>query len=123
LLDPVVLLAACGGAAKLLGEMCQNFKSKAPAQSAEVKDALRDRDAQRLRDAAHKLHGTLTIFSTAAGEVVSDLEDCAAAGQVEAARPLVGRLDAMIAELIREMDGLSLEGLQRQAEAAGGPGA
>jgi len=47
----------------LLGEMCQNFKSNAPVLLAEVIDALRDHDAARLREAAHKLYGTITAFS------------------------------------------------------------
>src|SRR5262249_7655992 len=44
-LDPVVLLAACGGIAKLLEEMCQNFRSQAPALLAEVRGALQKHDA------------------------------------------------------------------------------
>ena len=36
LLDPVVLLAVCGGVAKLLGEMGRNFKSNAPSLLVEV---------------------------------------------------------------------------------------
>jgi two-component system, sensor histidine kinase and response regulator len=117
LLDPVVLLAACGGVAKLLGEMCQNFKSNAPALLAEVRDALGDHDAARLVEAAHKLYGTITAFSTVAGQVVSDLEDRAADGHLEEARPLVGQLEAMAQELIQQLDDLSLEALRKRLPA------
>jgi two-component system, sensor histidine kinase and response regulator len=120
LLDPVVLLAACGGIANLLREMCQNFKSNAPVLLAEVSDALRSHDAARLHEAAHKLYGTITAFSTLAGEVVSDLEDRAAHGQLEEARPLVKRIETMARELIRQVDVLSLEALRSQARAADG---
>src|SRR5262249_15591838 len=113
LLDPIALLAACGSIAKLLDEMCQNFQSNAPALIADVRDALRDHDAPRLHEAAHRLYGTITAFSTLAGEVVSDLEDRAARGRLVEARPLVGRLETMVQELIRQVDGLSLETLQR----------
>ena len=121
LLDPVVLLAACGGIAKLLGEMCQNFKCNSPVLLAEVSDALRGHDAARLHEAAHKLYGTITAFSTLAGEVVSDLEDRAARGQLEEAEPLVRQIESMAQELIRQVDGLSLETLRSQAGAADDP--
>jgi two-component system sensor histidine kinase/response regulator len=121
LLDPVVLLAACGGGAKLLGEICRNFKSNAPALLAEVGCAHRDHDAPRLHQAAHKIHGTITAFSTLAGAVASDLEDLAARGQLEEARPLVERLGAMVGELIDQVDGLSIETLRDQVGNARDP--
>lgn len=54
-----------------------------------------------------------------AGNVASDLEDHATRGQLDEARPLVGRLETMAPELIRQVDGLSLESLRRQAGTAG----
>jgi two-component system sensor histidine kinase/response regulator len=115
LLDPVVLRAACGDDAEGLREMCQDFHAYAPARLAEVGDALRDQDAPRLREAAHKLCGLLSAFSTVAGHVASDLEDYAACGQLDEARPLVGRLETMGQELSRQVDGLSLESLRCRA--------
>ena len=94
--------------------MCRNFRSNAPALLAEVQDALGDHDAARLREAAHKLYGTITAFSNVAGQVVSDLEDRAADGRLEEAGPLVGQLKAMAQELIQQLDGLTLEALRRQ---------
>jgi PAS domain S-box-containing protein len=114
LLDPAVLLAVCGGVAKLLDEMSRNFKSDAPSLLAEVGTAICNRDAPRLRRAAHKLHGTITAFSTVAGAVASDLEDLAARDQLEEARPLVERLGAMVGELIEQVDRLSIETLRDQ---------
>jgi len=114
LLDPVVLLAACGGVANLLDELCQNLKSKVPALLAEIGDALRDQEASRLREGAHKLYGTITIISTIAGELASNLEYRAAHGQLDEARPLVGQLNTMVQELMKGVDGLSLATLQRE---------
>ena len=54
-----------------------------------MQETLRDHDAPRLREAAHKLAGMVATFSTAAGGVASELEGCAAQGQLEEARPLV----------------------------------
>ena len=63
--------------------------------------------------------GLVAAFSTVAGDVASDLEDQAAHGQLEEARPLVEQLEAMAQELIRLVGGLSLEALRQQAGAAG----
>jgi two-component system, sensor histidine kinase and response regulator len=121
LLDPVVLLAVCGGVAKLLDEMGRNFKANAPSLLNEVGGALRDHDARRLQQAAHKLYGTITAFSTVAGAVASDLEDLAARGQLEGARPLVERLGAMVGELVEQVDCLSIETLRDQVGIASDP--
>ena len=90
-----------------------------PDRLAEVGDALRDQDAPRLREAAHKLCALLFAFSTAAGDVASDLDDHAAQGRLEEARPLVEQLKVMAQGLLRLAACLSLETLRHQAEAAG----
>src|SRR5438128_818332 len=69
LLDPQVLLAACGGDAVILEKIGQAFQARLPDQLKAIQDALRDRDAPRLREAAHKLCGMIAAFSTVAGEV------------------------------------------------------
>ena len=119
LLDPRVLLAACGGDAATLEKICQVLRARLPDHLTAVQDALRERDAVRLREAAHKLCGMVAAFSTVAGAVASDLEDQAARGQLEEARPLVEQLEAMARELIQQVDGLSIEALRDQAGAAG----
>jgi PAS domain S-box-containing protein len=118
LLDPVALLTACGDDAEGLRRICQDFQTYAPARLAEMGEALRDHDAPRLRQAAHKFCPLLLAFSTAAGNVASDLEDHAAQGQLGEARPLVERLETMTRELMRLVGGLSLEAVRRRAEAA-----
>src|SRR5205807_5868807 len=92
--------------------MCQGFRTYAPAQLAEVSHALRERDAPRLRQATHKFCSLLFAFSTVAGNVASDLEDQAARGRLEEARPLVEQLETMTQELMRLAGGLSLETLR-----------
>jgi HPt (histidine-containing phosphotransfer) domain-containing protein len=119
LLDPVALLIACGDEAEWLRGMCQDFQTYVPARLAELREALRDRDAPRLCEAAHKLGALLFAFSTVAGDAVSDLEDHAAQGRLEEAQPLVEQLEAMAQELLALAAGLSLETLRQQAEAAG----
>jgi CheY-like chemotaxis protein len=114
LLDPVAVLTACGSNAEGLRMMCRDFKTYAPAQLAEVSDALRELDAPRLRQAAHKFSALLFAFSTVAGNVASDLEDHAAQGRLEEAQPLVKQLETMTQELMQLAGGLSLETLRQQ---------
>jgi two-component system sensor histidine kinase/response regulator len=118
LLDPAAVLTACGDDAELLRRMGRDFQTYAPARLAEVGDALRDRDAPRLRQAAHKFSALLFAFSTTAGKVASDLEDRATEGQLEEARPLVAQLATMTQALMRLAAGLSLDTLRQQVEAA-----
>jgi signal transduction histidine kinase/DNA-binding response OmpR family regulator len=119
LLDPRAVLTVCGDDPEGLRRMCQDFQTYAPARLAEVRDALQDRDAPRLRQAAHKFCALLFAFSTAAGNVASDLEDHAAQGRLEEAQPLVESLGTMTLELMRLVGGLSLEALRRQADLPG----
>jgi hypothetical protein len=75
--------------------------------------------APQLRHATQKLCALLSAFSTAAGDVASDLEDHAAQGRLEEARPLVEQLEAMARELLELTNALLLETLRHQAAAAG----
>ena len=113
-----MLLAACAGDAAILEGICRAFRAGLPGQLRAVQDALRDRNALRLREAAHKLAGMVSVFSTTAGGTASDLEDRAADGRLEEAEPLAARLAAMAEELLRGIDRLSLETLQRGAGVA-----
>ena len=121
LLDPIALLTACGDDAEALGGMCEAFETHMPDQIAELGDALRAQDAPRLRLAAHNLCPVLFAFSTVAGNMASDLEDRAAQGRLDEARPLVERLEAMAQELLLLVRGLSLETLRHQVKTDDGP--
>jgi CheY-like chemotaxis protein len=120
LLDPVALLRACGDDAEAVREMCRAFATYLPVRLTEVGDALRVQDAPRLREAAHKLSALLFAFSTTAGNAASDLEDHAAEGRLDEARPLVERLEVMARELLPLVAGLSLETLRQQRDATDG---
>lgn len=119
--DPSVLLTACDGDATLLGKMCQAFRVHLPDHLTAIRNALQDRDAPRLREAAHKLCGMVATVSTAAATGASALEDLAAGGRFDESAPLVDQLETMGRELIRQVDGLSVETLRYQAGAAVAP--
>ena len=114
LLDPRVLLAACGGDAVILENICQAFRTRLPDHLTAIQQALRDCDTPRLREAAHKFCGMVSAFSTVAGGVASDVEDLAAQRQLDDARPLVGQLESMAKKIMQAVDGLSLEDLRQQ---------
>ena len=116
LIDPVVLLAACGGDPAMLRKMCRRLQSLVPEDLAAVRGAFHDQDALRLREAAHKLYGTLSAFSTVAGDQAADLEDLAARTQLADAAPILERLETMAHELLKAADGITVEALRRQAE-------
>jgi two-component system, sensor histidine kinase and response regulator len=121
LLNSSVLWDVCGGDAGVLDRICGAFQARVPDHLEAVHDALRQQDSSRLREAAHKLSGMLAAFSDVAGGVASDLEDHAASGQLEEARPLVQQLEAMVHELLLLAGGLSLETLRLDAEATEDP--
>jgi HPt (histidine-containing phosphotransfer) domain-containing protein len=118
LLDPRVLLAACGGDPGILQKICRAFVARLPEDLAAVCQALQEGDAPRVRESAHKLSGMLAAFSTVAGGVASDLEDHAARGQLDEAPVLMERLDTMTQKLMHQVDDLSVETLRRQAKVA-----
>jgi two-component system sensor histidine kinase/response regulator len=112
ILDPRTLLATCGGDAIILEKICQVLRAYLPDHLSAVQDALQARDLPRLREAAHRLCGMVSAFSTVTGQMASELEDCAAQGLLDEAHPLVGRLEPMVQELQQAVVGLSLDALR-----------
>src|SRR5262249_62192236 len=120
-LDPSVLLAACGGDPTMLGKMCRSLRTRVPEHLAAVRDALHHQDALRLREAAHKFCGMLAAFSTVAGDLAANLEDLAARGLLDEALPIVEQLDKSATELARLAGGLTVGTHRKQAEPADDP--
>jgi PAS domain S-box-containing protein len=113
LLDPAALLAACDGDAELLRKMCRHFQTFVPGHLAEVREALRDRDASRLREAAHKLGGMVSSFSATAAEATALLGRLGTEGKIEEAIQTLSRLTEVVGRLLAVSDVLSVEQLQR----------
>ena len=83
----------------------------------ELNTALTDlyvEDGNRVR----RISASTGVISTVAGDVASDLEDHAAQGRLEEARPLLEQLETMTQELMRLAGGLSIDTLRSQAGAA-----
>ena len=96
--------------------MCQTLTARVPEHLAALRDALRDQDAPRLREAAHKCCGMLSEFSAAAGDLAGSLEDLAAGTQLDKAAPILEQLESIAQELIKQIDGITVEALCRRAE-------
>jgi CheY-like chemotaxis protein len=116
LLDPRVLLAACGGHADILQAICEGLRACLPGELAAIRDALERADAPGLRESAHKLCGMVSASSTVVGSLASDLEDCAARRDLEGARPLVDQLESAAQELMGLVtNDLTVEWLRHEA--------
>jgi CheY-like chemotaxis protein len=112
LIDRAALLAACDGDEGLLRKMCQHFRAFVPGRLAEVSEALRERDAGRLREAVHKLGGMVSTFSAAAAEAVVLLGRLGSEGKFEEAAQANARLVEAVAGVLSVLEGLSAKQLQ-----------
>jgi len=117
LLDAPVLLAACGDDPALLRKMCQTLTTRVPEHLAALRDALRDQDAPRLREAAHKCCGMLSEFSTVAGDLAGKLEDLAAGAQLDKAALILEELETLARKLLQHVGVLSIDALCQERAA------
>lgn len=100
----------------MAAKICATFRVRLPDQLIAIQNALRDGDAPRLREAAHKLSGMAAAFSTVAGGLSSELEDHAAEGRLKEAQVLVSQLKWMTEELMRLVGGVSIDTLRDQVQ-------
>src|SRR5207249_5955116 len=90
--------------------------ARVPEHLAALRDALRDQDAPRLREAAHKCCGMFSEFSTVAGDLAGSLEELAAGRQLDKAVAVLEELETITPELVNQVDGLTVEALRHQVE-------
>jgi two-component system sensor histidine kinase/response regulator len=112
LLDAPTILRVCGGRPEVFARLCTVFRDTLPVHVARARAAFDDLDWMRLRDAAHRVHGTLAAFSTVAGDLALALEDAAATEDVERVRQLVERLESMASQLLEDTRMLTFESLR-----------
>jgi PAS domain S-box-containing protein len=113
-LDAATLLAACGGDPSLLEKMSQALQANASAYLDKVHDAIQRGDAAALREAAHKLRGLVSAFSTQAAESARLLEQLAADEQLPEAEVQFTKLADLVATLIPMLANVSVEQLKRR---------
>jgi two-component system sensor histidine kinase/response regulator len=105
LLDARVLLAACGEEDEILRSICEGLRRSLPTELAIVREFLEEGKMSSLRASAHKLSGMVAAFSTAAGQVASDLEKASAQEELAVARALAERLVTMCDQLLQTVAG------------------
>jgi PAS domain S-box-containing protein len=111
LLDPRAILRAIDGQASFLEKLLPVFRQTLPCQMSAIRAALVAGDFARLREAAHRLTGTVGTFSTVAADVASTLEDAAIRQEPESCAALVERLGSMCDALLEETATLSFDSL------------
>lgn len=77
LIDARTLLAACGGDPSLLARLTSSFETHSPRHLAQLRDAIEQRNFTEVRQAAHKLRGLVSSFSTAGADAVALVEQSA----------------------------------------------
>ncbi|MHC5001943.1 MAG: response regulator [Planctomycetota bacterium] len=103
-LDRAVALAGLGGDEQLLGEIVELFRKQRPATLASIRDALAAGDHEGAERHAHMLKGSLgTLGATAARAAAARFEAAARAGNAEAARDLLSRLEQALRDLDRAL--------------------
>lgn len=114
LIDPAIVLSGCAGDAALLADMIQLFEEEAPGLLARVEAAVRSRDAEQLRTAAHSLRGLVSSFSTSAAKAAQALEQLGSEGRAGEAAERYQVLNQAVQELRTILPTLTIEKLRAQ---------
>jgi two-component system sensor histidine kinase/response regulator len=118
-LNTTVLLAACGGDDEILHRISQRLQSTLPTELASVRRDLENGDAKGLRESAHRLCGMVSAFSSVLSGIASEVEDGASRGELDAARPLVEKLNSISQELLNVLAaGMSVASLRGEHKSA-----
>jgi PAS domain S-box-containing protein len=117
LIDARTLLAACGGNPHLLEKMVQSFQDHVPDHLAQLTDAWRQRNAERLRSAGHKLRGLVSTFSSKVASTVQSLERTGLEQQWPSDDKRIKRVSDGVLALIEALPQVTIEELERSVEA------
>ncbi len=100
LFDEQTALSYTGGDRRLLKDVIRLFRSDSPASFRRIDRALRRRDSDALRMAAHALKGAIaTVGSQAGREAAAELETMARSNRFAEAERLCGDLRKLVKEL------------------------
>jgi signal transduction histidine kinase/DNA-binding NarL/FixJ family response regulator len=99
-----LLIQAFAGNAALLADVTDAFIADTPIALVTMRAALEAGDLPRLGQAAHKLKGTVGVFTTGpAIAAVAEVEAAARAGDIGRARQALGQLDSHADELLARL--------------------
>jgi HPt (histidine-containing phosphotransfer) domain-containing protein len=107
--DEHAALSYTGGDRRLLKEVIQLFRADYPSALRRINRALKGRDPEALRLAAHRLKGSIaTVGAPAARQVAAELEEAARSQDFEPARHSYAKLRQEIERLEGALAGASL---------------
>jgi CheY-like chemotaxis protein len=107
--DERVALACTGGDRRLLKRVVGMFRSSCPTSLRRIERALRRKDAEEVRLAAHALKGAIaTVGSPAGREAAAELEQLAREGNLSEAASAYATLRARITQLDAALVGAAL---------------
>ena len=99
-----LLIHAFAGNAALLADVTDAFIADTPIALATMRAALEAGDLPRLGKAAHKMKGTVGVFTTGpAIAAVAEIEAAARAGDVDRTREALAQLDSHVDELLARL--------------------
>ena len=103
-INEAVLLEGVDGNRRLLRELVKLFLADYPLHLAQIKDALRDGDAEALATAAHTLKGAIGNFAAKKAVAAAQLmEVLARDGELRAASQAYSGLESELAPLVEEL--------------------
>jgi len=92
--DRSVLLGRLGGDEELFDEVISVFMKDAPVQLEQLRQALKDNDAERVRRQAHRIKGaSANIGAQALSDLAFEIETAGKDAKLDVALPLVGKLE------------------------------
>jgi CheY-like chemotaxis protein len=104
-IDEGDLLVRLGGDREFLAELVTLFREDYPGKMVKIRTALQQQDAAEVNRGAHSLRGPLANFSaTSAAALAAEVENAAAAGDLNTASAAFGRFEP---ELLRAIEALS----------------
>jgi PAS domain S-box-containing protein len=116
-IDPTLLLAACGEDAAVLERLSKSLRSQLPRELIRLEEAVAARNMAEVRETAHRLAGIIGAVSKGAGATASDLEDEAARGQSAEVAVLVQRLTQQTRGVLEALADVTVERLVARAGA------
>lgn len=106
ILNPVALMARVGGDEALLVELVDLFLESSPELLAQLRDSVRQQDADRMCSAAHALRGVIANFSEGpAYAAARRLEELARGAKVTGTAEVLADLEREVQRLLRELLG------------------
>lgn len=104
ILNEVELLERFGGNRSRVGRFAQDFTKLCPEMLSDIKNAIQQKDALRLKFSAHKFKGAISVFTCGtAHHLAQELEEMGSGGDLSHAENTYNHLNLAIERLQKEL--------------------